>query len=142
MLIFISKITRSSLGPNVKNFVVELSDATLTATLKKRVQVAAHPKRALLTRSTGIIPIKGYELRYVQKTCHATLKESLWAPQVPKMSNRINVLSMIHTVMTKIKNASSREQRFNLLESAQILTDILQEVTVYENSLIMDLDVD
>ena len=58
------------------------------------------------------------------------------------MSNRIHVLSMIHTVMTKIKNAASREQRFDLLENAQILADILQEVTQYENSLIMDLDVD
>jgi hypothetical protein len=44
--------------------------------------------------------------------------------------------------MIKIKNAASREQRFNLLENAQILTDILQEVTQYENRLIMDLDVD
>ena len=58
------------------------------------------------------------------------------------MSNRLNVLSMIHTVMTKIKNAASREQRFNLLENAQILADILQEVTQYEKGLIMDLDVD
>ena len=59
-----------------------------------------------------------------------------------KMSNRHSVLTMIHTVMIKIKNAASREQRFNLLENAQILTDILQEVTQYENRLIMDLDVD
>jgi len=58
------------------------------------------------------------------------------------MSNRLNVLSMIHTVMIKIKNAASREQRFNLLENAQMLAEILQEVTQYENSLIMDLDVD
>ena len=49
---------------------------------------------------------------------------------------------MIHTVMIKIKNAASREQRFNLLENAQMLAEILQEVTQYENSLIMDLDVD
>jgi hypothetical protein len=58
------------------------------------------------------------------------------------MSNRHSVLTMIHTVMTRIKNAASREQRFNLLENAQILTDILQEVTMYEKSLLMDLDVD
>ena len=51
-------------------------------------------------------------------------------------------MTMIHTLMTRIKNASSREQRFNLLENAQILTDILQEVTMYEKSLLMDLDVD
>jgi hypothetical protein len=49
---------------------------------------------------------------------------------------------MIHTVMTRIKNAASREQRFDLLENAQILADILKEVTMYENSLRMDLDVD
>jgi hypothetical protein len=44
--------------------------------------------------------------------------------------------------MTKIKNAASREQRFTLLDNAQILADILREVTMYENSLRMDLDVD
>jgi len=58
------------------------------------------------------------------------------------MSNRTHVLTMIHTVMTRIKNAASREQRFDLLENAQILADILKEVTMYENSLRMDLDVD
>jgi hypothetical protein len=58
------------------------------------------------------------------------------------MSNRLGVLAMIHTLMTRIKNAPSREQRFDLLENAQILTDILQEVTMYEKSLLMDLDVD
>jgi hypothetical protein len=58
------------------------------------------------------------------------------------MSNRLGVLTMIHTVMTRIKNAPSREQRFNLLENAQILADILQEVTMYEKSLLLDLDVD
>jgi hypothetical protein len=49
---------------------------------------------------------------------------------------------MIHTLMTKIKNAASREQRFDLLDNAQILADILQEVTMYEKSLLADLDVD
>ena len=58
------------------------------------------------------------------------------------MSNRRQVLSMIHTLMTKIKNAASREQRFDLLDNAQILADILQEVTMYEKSLLADLDVD
>jgi ribosomal protein S8 len=58
------------------------------------------------------------------------------------MSNRLKVLSMIHNMMTQIKNAGSREQRFNLLENAQILSDILKEVTIYENSLLMNLDVD
>jgi hypothetical protein len=58
------------------------------------------------------------------------------------MTNRGEVLSMIHCTITKINNAASREQRFNLLENAQMLSDILQEVTQYEKSLIMDLDVD
>ena len=58
------------------------------------------------------------------------------------MSNRLEVLSMIHSVMTLIRNAANREQRFDLLENAQILTDILQEVTMYEKSLLLDLDVD
>ena len=58
------------------------------------------------------------------------------------MSNRYHVLSMIHGVMTRIKNAANLEQRFNLLENAQILTDILQEVTMYEKNLLMDLEVD
>ena len=44
--------------------------------------------------------------------------------------------------MSRIRNAASREQRFNLLENAQMLADILKEVTMYENSLLMDLDVD
>jgi len=68
----------------------------------------------------------------------------LVSPNPPKltMSNRLNVLSMIHCVMTRIKNATSREQRFTLLDNAQILSDILKEVTMYENSLLMDLDVD
>jgi ribosomal protein S8 len=49
---------------------------------------------------------------------------------------------MIHSVMSRIRNAASREERFNLLDNAQILADILQEVTMYEKSLIMDLEVD
>ena len=44
--------------------------------------------------------------------------------------------------MIRIKNSANREQRFNLLDNVQILTDILQEVTIYEKNLIMDLDVD
>jgi len=58
------------------------------------------------------------------------------------MSNRAHVLSMIHKVMICIKNAASREQRFDLLENAQVLAGILQEVTMYENSLLVDLEVD
>ena len=49
---------------------------------------------------------------------------------------------MIHGVMSRIRNAANREQRFNLLENAQILADILQEVTMYEKNLLTDLDVD
>jgi len=58
------------------------------------------------------------------------------------MSNRTNLLDMIHRVMSRVRNAASREQRFNLLENAQMLADILKEVTQYENSLLMDLEVD
>ena len=58
------------------------------------------------------------------------------------MTNRLHILGMINRVMTKIKNASSREQRFALLENADILTGILQEVVQFENNLMMDLDVD
>lgn len=64
------------------------------------------------------------------------------SPNPTQMSNRVNLLSMIHCVMTKIKNAASREQRFTLLDNAQILADILREVTMYEKNLLMDLDVD
>jgi len=49
---------------------------------------------------------------------------------------------MISRVMTRIKNSSCRNQRFTLLDNAQILTGILQEVTMYEKSLLIDLDVD
>jgi len=59
-----------------------------------------------------------------------------------KMANRTEVLDMIHSVMSRVRNAPNREQRFNLLENAQMLADILKEVTQYENSLIMDLEVD
>jgi hypothetical protein len=58
------------------------------------------------------------------------------------MTNRLDVLDMIHGVMTRVKRAVSRDQRFNLLENVQTLTVILKEVTMYEKSLLMDLDVD
>lgn len=58
------------------------------------------------------------------------------------MTNRRHVLELIRHVMGNIKNAASREQRFTLLENVQILTDILQEVTQYEQTLLVDLDVD
>jgi hypothetical protein len=58
------------------------------------------------------------------------------------MTNRAHVLSMIHTVMIKIKNSATRDARFTLLDNVQILSGILQEVAQYEQALIMDLDVD
>jgi len=58
------------------------------------------------------------------------------------MTPRLEVLDMIHGVMTRVKRAASREQRFNLLENVQTLTVILKEVTQYEKSLLMDLEVD
>jgi hypothetical protein len=58
------------------------------------------------------------------------------------MTNRRHVLDLIKCVMIKIKNAGSREQRFTLLDNVQILTDILKEVTVFEASILSDLDVD
>jgi hypothetical protein len=58
------------------------------------------------------------------------------------MTNRVEIHAMISRVMTRIKNSSCRNQRFTLLDNAQILTGILQEVTMYEKSLVMDLDVD
>lgn len=74
----------------------------------------------------------------------STLDPASRLPRHPKtkMTNRLEVLDMIHGVMSRIRNAASREQRFNLLENAQMLADILKEVTMYENSLLMDLDVD
>lgn len=49
---------------------------------------------------------------------------------------------MIGAVMARIKNTGSREERFDLLDNVQILTDILKEVTTYEMALIADLEVD
>ena len=49
---------------------------------------------------------------------------------------------MISRVMILIKNSDCRNQRFTLLDNAQILAGILQGVTVYEKKLLMDLDVD
>ena len=59
-----------------------------------------------------------------------------------KMSNRTVILSMIGRVMTRIKNSECREKRFTLLDNADILAGILQEVIMYEKNLLMDLDVD
>jgi hypothetical protein len=59
-----------------------------------------------------------------------------------KMTNRFVILSMLGRIMTRIKNSDCRDQRFTLLDNADILAGILQEVTIYENNLLMDLDVD
>ena len=59
-----------------------------------------------------------------------------------KMSNRGHVLDLIHSVMSRIRSAANREQRFTLLENVQILTDVLKEVTTFETKLLMELDVD
>lgn len=58
------------------------------------------------------------------------------------MSNREHMLKLIHGVVFKIRKTESREQRAYLLENAQILMDILKDVTQYEKSLLMDLEVD
>ena len=58
------------------------------------------------------------------------------------MTNHLEVLDMIHGVMSRIRSATDREQRFTLLENVQILTDILKEVTTFETNLITELDVD
>jgi hypothetical protein len=58
------------------------------------------------------------------------------------MTNRRHVLNLISHVMSKIRTAADREQRFTLLENVQILTDILKDVTAFETSLLTDLDVD
>jgi hypothetical protein len=58
------------------------------------------------------------------------------------MTNRTEVLSMMIGLMKKIKTVTNRDQHFDLLENAQILASILQEVTIYEKNLLMDLDVD
>jgi hypothetical protein len=49
---------------------------------------------------------------------------------------------MMIGLMKKIKTVTNRDQHFDLLENAQILASILQEVTIYEKNLLMDLDVD
>ena len=83
-----------------------------------------------------------------QKTCSVRLTLPISSPKShpnpPKrtMTNRFQLLAMVHTVMIRIENATSREQRFTLLDNAQFLYDILQEITQYEHRLITDLDVD
>jgi hypothetical protein len=49
---------------------------------------------------------------------------------------------MIGIVMWRMKHVGTRVERFLLLENIQLLTDILTDVTNFENSLIMELDVE
>ena len=58
------------------------------------------------------------------------------------MSNRGYILDLIQSVMRRMKNADSRDQRFTLLVNVQILAGILQEVVQFEQSLLVDMDVD
>jgi hypothetical protein len=58
------------------------------------------------------------------------------------MSNRGYILDLIQSVMRRMKNADSRDQRFTLLANTQILAGILQEVVQFEQTLLADLDVD
>jgi hypothetical protein len=44
--------------------------------------------------------------------------------------------------MGEIRTAADRDQRFDLLEKVQILTDILKDVTAFEAALLTDLDID
>jgi hypothetical protein len=55
------------------------------------------------------------------------------------MTNRRLVLDMIGIVMWRMKHVGTRVERFLLLENIQLLTDILTDVTNFENSLIMEL---
>ena len=58
------------------------------------------------------------------------------------MTNRRHVLDLISRVMGEIRTAADRDQRFDLLEKVQILTDILKDVTAFEAALLTDLDID
>ena len=44
--------------------------------------------------------------------------------------------------MARVKVASTREQRFDLLENISVLTNILKDVTTFEQGLLADLDVE
>lgn len=58
------------------------------------------------------------------------------------MSNRHLVLDFINRAMARVKLASTREQRFDLLENISVLSDILKDVTTFEQGLLADLDVE
>lgn len=56
------------------------------------------------------------------------------------MSARSEVLNYIGRVSTQVKNAASRDERFDLVESLGVLVGILEAVTLYERKLITELD--
>lgn len=58
------------------------------------------------------------------------------------MSNSSAVLKMIGVVMARIKNSASYDERFTLLDNVHVLSGILTNVTLYEQTLLADLDVD
>ena len=64
------------------------------------------------------------------------------ASQHTRMTNRTQVLKFIHNVNVKMRVAPSLDERFDLLDNLSLLMQVLQEVTVYENKLTMDLDID
>ena len=58
------------------------------------------------------------------------------------MSNRQLILNTITRLMRHVKNSATHEERFTHLDNIAQLSNILQDVTLFEKSLIEDLDVD
>jgi hypothetical protein len=55
---------------------------------------------------------------------------------------KTQLMSSIHSLMMNIKNTDDREKRFEMLESIEILSEILRSVSNFESKLLTDLDVD
>lgn len=51
-------------------------------------------------------------------------------------------MKTITTLISKAKLSASYYERFTYLENIAVLSDILKDVTMFENSLFMELDVD
>jgi hypothetical protein len=58
------------------------------------------------------------------------------------MSPRRELMKTITTLISKAKMSASYEERFTYLENIAVLSDILKDVTMFENGLFMELDVD
>lgn len=58
------------------------------------------------------------------------------------MSNRAQILKAISKLMAAVKNSGSTEERFTHLDNIALLSNILQDVTNFENKLISEIDVD